>query len=418
MQKSSLQSMFLLRAPHALALALLAQPAVAQTTIGPLSPFALRLASSVSWDANVYRVSDSAPDPRAAFGVSGRSDRITSTTVGLLFDKYYAQQHLVANLGQTSTRYDKFGELDRDTRDYRVAWLWQLTPRISGTLSKGQTQSVVAFEDFTVGRQLVKTTVDTRQFTIDGTLFGGWHLLAGMSQVDSKNGQVFLAVPSSNVTNDEIGLRYIASSGSLITATQRQGRGQYPGQQADLNSLRDTGFKSRETEVAATWITTMRSTLNGRLTRTERRYDQIPQLNYAGVGGEFRYSWTPTGRLTINVSAQRAFTPIFQLATATAAASSRRVENTIAITPTWQVSEKVSLSMGALRQVSDYPALGIVGGGPQRQDSINRLNLGARWSVNRKVSLDATLQRDRRSSNVPGFDYKDTLGGLNALLVF
>ena len=408
------------RAPAAacaLVAALLAQPAAGQTG-PPLSPFGLRLTSNVTRDANVFRVSESAPDPQAALGTSGKSDYFTTTTVGLLFDKVYSQQHFVANVNQSAIRYHKFSSLDRDAFDYHAAWLWQLTPRISGTLSTDQQQSAVLFEDFTVGRRLVKTVTNNQRFTIDGLLFGGWHLLGGASQVDLKNGQVFLAVPGTKQTNDELGLRYIASSGSSITATRRFSRGIYPGQQGDLNNLLDTGFKVRETELTATWITSMKSTLSGRLTQTERSYDHFAQLDFSGVGGELRYGWTPTARLALNVSALRTLLPYFQIPTSTTAGSTHRIDNTLAFAPVWQVSEKVSLNMNAARLVTDYPAFGTLFAGPSRRDTTRRLSFGAGWAVHPKVNLSATLAREERSSNVPGLDYEDTILSVTARLTY
>lgn len=400
---------------------LLNHPAAAQTSAagpGPLSPFSLRLTSNVTWDTNVFRLPESAPDPQAAVGIGGKSDYFTTSTIGLLFDKAYSQQRFVANVNQSAIRYHKFTSLDRDAFDYRAAWLWQLTPRVSGTLSTDRQESAVLFEDITVGRRLIKTVTELQRFTIDGLLFGGWHLLAGASRSDTKNGQIFLAVPGTTLTNNEVGLRYIASSGSSITATQRFGRGSYPGQEIDLANLLDTGFKVQETEVAATWIASAKSALSGRLTQTERRYDHLSQLDFSGVGGELRFGWTSSARLLINASLARALTPYFQAPTIATPGSTHRADNTFTLAPVWQVSEKVSLNMNAVRVSTDYPAFGNLFAGPPRRDITRRLSLGANWLVHPKVNLSATLQREERSSNLPGLDFNDSIVGIAANLTY
>ena len=80
----------------ALAGALLAQPAAAQN-----QPLTLRLGTSSTWDANVFRVPDSTSDPQLARGRSGRSDRIDTINVGLRIEKAYSQQVLMVDLSQT-----------------------------------------------------------------------------------------------------------------------------------------------------------------------------------------------------------------------------------------------------------------------------------------------------------------------------
>jgi exopolysaccharide biosynthesis operon protein EpsL len=393
---------------------LIAQPAPAQQQ----NPIALRLSSTVTWDANVFRVPDSAPDPQAVLGISGKSDRITTTTLGLLFDKAYAQQRFTVNVNQAAIRYNRFSSLDREASDYRAAWLWQLTPRISGTLSADHQQSAIAFEDFVAGRRLVKTDTNNKRFTVDGTLFGGWHLLAGISRYDLKNSAAFAGIPSTAQTTEEYGLRYVAASQSSITATRRSTSGVYPAAEGSLDNLIDTRLKVRETELNATWIATARSTLTGRVTRTERRYDPFAQFNFSGVGGEIRYSWTPTARLAFSAAALRTHTPFFQSTGSAAAGSTHRVDDTITFGPGWRVSEKLSLNLTASRVVSDFPASGILAAGPSRRDTARYLSLGANWTVHRKVNLSATLRREERSSNIPGLDYQDTILGATATLTF
>jgi len=96
----------------ALGAALVPQVGIADD--GPLGPLQLRLSRNVSWDSNVQRLPDSAPDPQ------GRSDRISTTTIGAAFDQSYSLQRLVAHVSQTAVRYNKFNNLDRDSTGYGV----------------------------------------------------------------------------------------------------------------------------------------------------------------------------------------------------------------------------------------------------------------------------------------------------------
>ena len=124
---------------------------VAAAVPGPAAaadwPFKLRLTSTVTWDANLFRIPEGAPDPQLTRGISGRSDRFVATQIGLRFDTSFSQQTLTLDAGATATRYEKFGMLNRDALNYLGAWDWRLGPRISGKLSANRSESQVSFED-------------------------------------------------------------------------------------------------------------------------------------------------------------------------------------------------------------------------------------------------------------------------------
>ncbi len=390
-----------------LAAAWLAQPAMAQH--GPLS---LRLESSVNWDANVFRRPDSAADPQLDRGIGGKSDRSSRTSFGVNFDKTWSQQRVVFDAGQTAVRYDKFSSLDRDAFNYRGLWEWHLTPRISGTLSADSAESVVGFDHALAVQQIV-TVTRNRGFTADGWLFGGWHLLAGVSEFERKNSQVFLAIPGITQTSGEIGLRYVTASQNSVTFTQRSRRGTNSGQAVDFVNFIDSEFSVRESELAANWVMSGKSTLNGRLTRIERRNPNIPQRDFSATAGELRYAWTPTGKLTLNMSVQRKVSPFAQDTSVT-----YRVEDTLAFGPSWKVGEKTALRMNAYRRTSDFLGPVVAVAGPLRRDTLISAQLAADWTPHPKVTLSASVQRDRRSSTDAAFTFNDTITSINASLKF
>jgi hypothetical protein len=119
-----------------------------------------------------------------------------------------------------------------------------------------------------------------------------------------------------------------------------------------------------------------------------------------------------------NASAMRGLLPYFQVPTATTAGSSHRIDDARVLSAAWQVAEKVNLNVGASRLLTDYPILGILVTGPARRDTTNRLNLGANWSIHPKVDLSATLGREERLSNISGSNYRDTVLGVTASLIY
>ena len=275
-------------------------------------PLKLLLDTTAISDANVFRVPESNADPQfLTRGLTGRSDRIATTHIGLRLDKSYAQQRVTFEAGQSATRYDKFAFLNNKAFNYQGAWYWHLTPRISGTLSADRSESLIPFDDT---RELTRNVRVSRNegLSVDGWLFGGWHLLGGLSESSTKSTAVFAAQPDSTQTTGELGLKYIAPSGNFLSFMQRARKGVNTGQAVDPVNFVDSGFTVRETELAGEWKTSGKSALVGRLTSISRRHEHVPQRDFSGYAGDLRYAWTPTGKLAVNFSATRTLSPFAQ----------------------------------------------------------------------------------------------------------
>jgi len=381
----------------ALAFAFPSRHAAAQE--GPLSPLGLRLGTSLTRDSNVFRVSDGA-----------QSDTFRTTFAGLDLDKSFSQQRLIASITKTETRHDKFSSLDRDALDYNGNFYWRAGPRFSGVLHVDHSESVVEFDDAQGTTTLIKRTTDKRDATVDILIYNRWHLLARFYEAKSTTSQLFLAQPSSDVNAREVGLRYVTGSLNSVTLSKRSRRGQniLPNG-LDRVNLIDTDFTENESELQATWNVTGKSALNGRLTWLERNHQNFPQRDFSGTAGELGYLWTPTGKLSLRLSAARNILPW----TADTQAS-YRVDDIFAFRPTWQVSDKIRLSLAPVLTVSDFRA---PGGASVRHDDLLGVTFAAEWSPYQGVLLVATLQHSQRKSTHP-VEFKDSVATLNASLKF
>ena len=380
---------------------------------GPLRPFSVRLGTSLTWDSNVFRLPDNAPDPQLLRGISGKSDSFRTTFVGLDFDKSFSQQRLTASITKTETRYDKFTSLDRDALDYNGNLHWRAGPRLNGVLHVDHSESVVAFDD-AQATTLIRRTTDRRDATVDLWIYEGLHLLARSYDVKSTTSQVFLAQPSTDINAKEIGLRYVTGSLNSVTVIRRARTGVniLPGG-IDFVNLIDTDFTESESELQATWNVTGASALYGRLTRLERNHQHLPQRDFSGTAGELGYVWTPTGKLSFKLSAGRNILPW----TADTQAS-YRVDDVIVFRPTWQVSDKVRLSLTPALTVSDFRGPVAPLTRPLRHDNLLGVTFSAEWLLYQGVLLVATLQHSQRKSTHPEFEFKDRSATLNASLRF
>jgi len=376
----------------------------------PQGPLWISAGASFAWDDNVFRLPDAA-DPQALLGTSTKSDRYVSARVGLHLDKPYAQQRFRLDATASGYRYDTFSFLNSNLLQYDGAWDWHATPRVSGTLSANRNEALVNYGDYrTPIRNIVRT--QNQRFSIDGLLFGGWHLLGGVSRDESKNSAIFVQQASYHATGGDVGLRYVAESGNSATVAARSSRADYIDQPLDPANLLDDGYRREESELRVQWMLGGKSNLTGRLTRIEYRTNHFAQRDFSGTGGSLRIQWLPTGKLSLNLSVAR------DLGVYVDNFSSYAVSETVALAPVWHVSARTAVRANISRVTSDYRGAVVVLPGPARRDTLDSVQLAVDWVPTRSVTLSASVQRDHRASNDAMFEFNDTSAHIDATLTF
>lgn len=380
----------------------LAQPAAAQQAEEDLGrPIKLLVGSPAAWNSNVFLVPNNV-----------ESDYYAAPYIGLRADKSYGQQRFLGDVTGTFYRYKNLTFLNYNAFEYRGAWLWYLSPRVSGTISADRKQDVNNFYDFHNQVSYVVTT-ENRYFNIDGWISGGWHLLAGAFNYESKNNQQFQAQQSYQLNGGNTGVRYVTASGNSIAAIARLSRGDYLNQPLDPVNLIDNAFTQQEYGVQSYWNLGPKSTVDGRLTWFEQRDDNFSQRNFSGPTYQLNYNWASlSGKLRLNLNIKRL------LGSYVTDQSSYTLTNTQSFTPVWQATEKTAVRMHLERSTIDFRGPVVVPAFPLRGDTYLAGLLAVDWSPLRFLTLSASAQRTHRSSNVFENEFNDTIGSLSASVKF
>jgi exopolysaccharide biosynthesis operon protein EpsL len=384
----------------------LALPAAAQQE----RPIMLAVGGSVSWNSNVFSLPDSA-DPQARLGRSSKSDRITSHYVGLRIDQPYAQQRFLLDATLTAYRYRTFEHLDFDAKQYRGAWNWHLTPRVSGTLSAERSQTLVNYSDFRNFDVRNVRTSEARAALADAWLFGGWHLVGGLSERVSRTSQPIADEGSFRSRGGEAGVKYVAGAGSSARFTLRAHEGRYTDRALDPVQLLGEGFERDEAELAATWLATARSTLDARLARIDYRENQFAQRDFTGTEARLGWRWAAAARLSLNLAASRNLSPWRDLS------ATYKIDEQVSLGASWQLAARTGLTASVTRGEAEYRNP-IVAPASERRDSYRAAQLALDWRVLRNLSASASLARQRRSSTDAAFQYSTTIATLGASLMF
>ena len=366
---------------------------------------------SVTHDSNVFRLPQSA-DTQARTGRPTRSDRISSMYTGLRLDKPYAQQRFLLDLTVSAYRYDNFSFLDFNALQYRSAWQWHLTPRWSGVLSAEREQALVSYADFRDLAQRNVRTMENRWLAVDGWLFEGWHLLAGLRQQEVRNSAPFVQLGSFRASGGDGGVRYVAGAGNSVDFRVRVLDGRYTDRTADPATLLDDGFSRVESEALATWIVTAKSTFDARIARVDYRATHFAQRDFSGTAARLGYRWAPTAKLSLSVTASRDLEPWSD------SFASYRVDERLAFGPSWAIGPRTTLRMSLMRATSHFRNPVVPSAGAPRRDALNSALLAVDWKILRNVTFNASLQRQRQTSNDTGFEFEANVATLGASLMF
>lgn len=371
---------------------------------------ALRVGGGTQYESNVFRLPDAAPDPQIARGISGKSDHSTTGSAGLTLAKAYAQQRFLVDVAGTATRYEKFSSLDREGLNYRGEWQWQLTPRLGGLVSADRSETPVPVDEQRDGElnELVSTA---RQLTLTFTPFSRLQLLAGAQQSESRYRRPFPALSDSEQSGVHGGLRYALASGSAFTVLQRRVHGRSLGAGSSFVPTGD--FEIRERELSATWVATARSTLDARLTQTNRTYEDAPERDFSGRGVDLSHAWVATGRLTLNSSFQRRLSPYILDTRA-----SYRDDRTLSVGPSWEVFEKLRLLLTYSHQRSLFRGGLPPAADPARRDDQDSTGLSAEWRPYRPMTVRATVAWEKRESTDALQTFDGVTGGVQAAFTF
>ena len=347
-----------------------------------------------------------------------RSENITSAYAGIRLDKQYAQQRFKFDFTLTANRYQNFDILDFNAKDYKVAWLWTLTPYLTGTISLDRKQTLNSFQDFNSSGSLVNirnlTVRETQHFEADYSPHNIWHILGGFTrstQKNSNNSNSFVGQDDFVSNSVDAGVRYNFRSGSAVTVMSHLRQGDYQDRQLNAAALFDTAYDEQEVETKLDWILSGKSRLNVRASYVTRDHDHFSERDYSGLVGNIDFSWSPTAKIRMIFSAAS------NLSTYQTGDASYTRNTIFSIKPIYALSNKIS--MNAHVDVAKRSFLGdSYLADSNRVDWTKSAGIGVDWMPLRSISVGGNLERSSRDSNKTNLDYTDTTASVNANLFF
>ena len=369
---------------------------------------------SVMHDDNLFRLSSSV-DPKTVLGTSTKAEDITVSSLTLRINKPYSLQRFEFEASLIDYRYQNFSYLSYTAYPYKAAWRWSLTPNLHGNLTTGRSTALNSFTDYTgYTRRNTRTDESTR---FDGVfdLSAAWHLLGGVSETTTINSEITRGEGDNRVKRAEIGVRHTLASGSSYSFTTRAGQGDYLNRpEPNPFSILDNRFNDTENEVRVAWALTGKASLDARLAHLTRHHAHYAERDFSGATGNLNLNWNITAKTALAASFAR------ELASYQTLDSNYTRTDRFTLTPSWQFSAKTGLRGRydyARRDYQGGPLTGILAAS-SRRDDLHTAMIALEWQPYRNVSVNASLQNEKRSSNQSGLDYKDNTINLSAQATF
>lgn len=360
------------------------------TARAEVKPYVL---ASFTHDDNLFRRSDQA-NPRA--------DNYHRLEAGLDLTAQRARQRLNLRAAANRTQFERFGFLDNTGGSGHLGWDGEMGRAWRGRAGYDYTRTLASFALLaeTEGRNI--RTEQRAYAEADYLVFPSLRLRAGVDNTDVKNSLESQRPLDLQSASAAVGLHYLSAAENFVGVQSKLTNGDYPNPENISGTLVNNSFDETENGFVLDWRPAGHSRLQARLGYTDRRYDQLSSRNFKGGTGRLIYDWNLTGKTVFNATAWRELTAADDLS------ASYVVSRGLNMGPRWSVTPKTTVQAVVALERRDYrgdPRL-VLTAATERADKLNSVAMGVAYLPFRKVQLAFGYEAGRRTSTRALSDYR------------
>ncbi|MCU6498862.1 hypothetical protein LPN04_13770 [Rugamonas sp. A1-17] len=350
-----------------------------------LHPFA---SVTYSHEDNLLRLSDDTP---LAPGQQ-REDDLRSAVAGVLLERPIGRQVLTAQAKVSRVTFSHYEQLDYNGQDFNAALQWHLFEHLDGHLGGSYAQTLTPFTDFHSSERNLRVQ---RGEYVDGAwrFLPSWQVRGGFTR--NKFAYDLLSQQYNDRTEDlaEVGVDYLASSGSRVGLVSRELRGRYPNQRSFGGIAIDDGYKQREIKLNVYWYlgeTTQVQMLAG---RARREHNFFTVRDTSGVNGRVTANWNPTGKLRFTAAGWREFSAV------ESSIVNSSLNKGASVNATWNATAKIALNGALRREKRDFSAAGGLVLPVDLTDTIRTTSLGLTYNPMSVLQFGVNAFSEKRSGS-------------------
>lgn len=360
---------------------------------------------SYTWDSNVFRLSRDF-DLNAATGSAARNDRFWTTSVGANLDVPYSLQRFQGSFTWFTTRYQRFDQLDFTGHNARAAWLWAVTPQLTGDVGASSSRTLANFAIF---QGTERDLLTSREGHANATW--AWspalELYGGVSRNERRHDAQDRRVNDLDANSVEGRVTLVSAAENRLGVAVRREEGRSPEQVLAGGTRFDNRYRQDSVGLVGRYAVSGNSRLDARVDYVRRDYDQFDERDYSGPSYRVTHTWTPTGKLTFTTAAYREIAPLDEIQT------SFVLVKGVSFRPKWDATAKIAVLGNFEWARWDYrasiPALasatfpGVFA--RDYRHNVRTAGVSVVWRPYTRVSLQAGFSRETRSSTLDLADY-------------
>ncbi len=363
--------------------AALASPAhaVLSDTIHPF------VSATYSYEDNLLRLPDGVPGPQGS-----RSDTLTQLQAGVLFERPIGRQVLTGQAKVSRVSFNHYDQFNYNGKDASLEWQWFVLNNFSGHVGAAYSQVLTPFTDYHSSERNLRTS---RHEYVDGNwrFHPSWQVHAGLSTFKYSYDLASQRFIDRKEDAEDVGVDYLAASGSRFGVLARHAKGSYPNQPLVNGVMIDNGYSQDELKANIFWL------LNG-VTQVQvlagwarREHNYFTGYDASGANGRVTVYWQPLGKVKFTASAWREF----QAVESTLVNSS--LNKGVSVGANWDISAKLKANALARHERRDFNIINAVVLAGEPSDSGNLLQAGLTYTPLSSVQLNVSTFRDTRTGS-------------------
>ncbi|MBA5690079.1 hypothetical protein H3H39_23820 [Duganella sp. LX47W] len=340
-----------------------------------------------SYEDNLLRLPDGVPGP-----AGGRSDSLTQVQAGLLFERPIGRQRLTGQAKVSRVAFDHYDQLNYNGKDFSVDWEWYLARDFSGHIGASYGQVLTPFTDYHSGERNLRTT---RREYADGNwrFHPSWQVHAGVSTTRYAYDLASQRYIDRTDDMSEVGVDYLASSGSRFGVLARHLKGKYPNKPVVAGQQIDYDYQQDELKANIFWLASGVTQVQVLAGWARRDYSFFTDHNSTGLNGRVTGYWLPLGKVKFNASVWREYAAV----ESTFVTSS--LNKGVSVGASWDISAKLKADATLRHEQRGFSTVSavVIPGSPT--DTGNFASLGLTYVPLNYVQLTVSAFRDQRSGS-------------------
>ncbi len=374
-------------------LALCMPLAVAQTAPDHwLRPF---VDVSWSWDANLFKVEDARVPPDRA----GLSDSFRTITTGLVVERQISNQGVNAHIKVASTHFDRFKEIDYDSRDVGATWNWQLGRRLRGAAGISSSQSLNSFAESRLQEKNLRT--NRREFFSGVWRFHpDWQVQFGTTRNRNDFELASQNTLNRDIRTNDLSLDYLSGNGSRIGLQLVRSDAVFPVEDVRLppQFRRLSDYTQDDIKLRVDWNLSGKSAIRFSGGKTGRTHQVLTERDFNGFNARVVATWAPTAKQALTLNAWREIGAVDNLIT------NYTLNQGVSLDSIWAPNEKLRFDGRLSFEIRDYN--GIAGIDQSRSDQYHVASLGMTYTLFRRLQLGLSASRESLNSNQAARSYR------------